>query len=256
MLLSLAVFVLTAPVVVEPEPVVLVEANYRSERVNSVLCHIIEASISRVRIEIVVPPGFPEAEESFDSMIARSEPFAAINGTYFDTKTFRPIGDIVSRGQRLHDGRMGTVLAITEDDVADIGRVPWGRTQNWDGYSSVLGCGPALMLDGAIDIDPTGERFQSDKVTMKTLRNGIGITLDGRIFLVQTRGSVDLPGLADIFLTLGCHEAMNLDAGASLAFYVDGRTLVRPSRKLTNVLVLYKRTSPEIEISVSRAGID
>lgn len=256
MVMAVLIYFLSAQVLteLEPEPVVGVAAAYRSETVNGVSCHIVEASLSMVRVEIVVPDGFPEAEEEFASMVSRSDPFAAINGTYFDTLTFRPIGDIVTRGQRLHDGRMGTVLAITKGNSADIRRVPWGRTQDWDGYSTVLGCGPALILDGVIDIDPAGERFQSEKVTMKTLRSGIGITLDDRIFLLQTRQSVDLPELAAIFESLGCHEAMNLDAGASLGFYADGKTYVRPSRKLTNVLVLYTKQPPDIQISVAKAG--
>ncbi len=247
MLLACVAFVLFSP----PPPLA---AEYRSERINGVPCHIVEASLSVVRVEIVVPPGFPNAEERFSSMVSRSEPFAAINGTYFDVNTFRPIGDIVTGGTKLYDGRMGTVLAITTDDRADIRRVPWGRTQNWRGYSTVLGCGPALLLDGVIDIDPEGERFQSRKVTMRTPRSGVGITLGDRIILLQTRSSVDLDELAEIFKALGCHEAMNLDAGASLAFHADGKTYQRPSRKLTNILVLYDESANGLLERAARAS--
>ncbi len=38
---------------------------------------------------------------------------------------------------------------------------------------------------------------------------------------------------------LGCVDAMNLDAGASLGMHVFGRTYVSPSRRLTNLFAVW-----------------
>ena len=49
---------------------------------------------------------------------------------------------------------------------------------------------------------------------------------------------------ARVMKALGCRDAMNLDAGASLAMSYRGRTLIRPGRNLTNLLAVYVDSRP------------
>jgi Phosphodiester glycosidase len=41
-----------------------------------------------------------------------------------------------------------------------------------------------------------------------------------------------------------CHEAMNLDGGASRALATNGKIIVPTGRKLTNVIVVYDAKNP------------
>lgn len=44
--------------------------------------------------------------------------------------------------------------------------------------------------------------------------------------------------------SFGCHEAMNLDGGASKALAANGKILVPAGRPLTNVIVVYDGKNP------------
>ena len=50
--------------------------------------------------------------------------------------------------------------------------------------------------------------------------------------------------------TLGCSQAMNLDAGTSTGFYCNGEMLATPGRWLTNAIVVH--TDGQLENSASR----
>ena len=159
----------------------------------------------------------------------------AITGTFFDTASLRPVGDIVQGGDVLYRGHMGTALALTADNEPFMRRVPFGRTQDWSGFDTVLSCGPALVLDGEVDVDATGEGFRDPSIFATTARVGVGFTADRRLLLVAT-GPLSFSGFARVMKELECTYAMNLDAGSSRALYYRGRTLIKPGRMLTNIL--------------------
>jgi exopolysaccharide biosynthesis protein len=195
----------------------------------------------RVKLDVQVAEGCPRAAEPFSTMVARSQPTIAINGSYFSKETLSPIGDIVCGGRKVHSGMMGTALAITEDNQAVIRRVKWGHAEDWSGYETVLGCGPALVLDGQEDVRPSKEGFRDPHVMGTTRRMGVGVTADNRLVIVTTLAPVSFQKWAAVMRSLGCRSAMNLDAGASLAMYYRGKTLIKPGRNLTNLLLVHVR---------------
>ncbi len=112
---------------------------------------------------------FPGTDQDALAIVRRDKAQIAINGAYFSMDTLRPIGDIVVDGLQRNYGGMGTVLAIAEDGIAIIQRVPRSKRIDWSRYempseeggepqvvrfTTVLGCGPALVLDGQVDVDP------------------------------------------------------------------------------------------------------
>jgi uncharacterized protein YigE (DUF2233 family) len=193
----------------------------------------------RVHVSVQTANGCPRAAESFEALLSRSRPVVAVNGSYFSKETLAPIGDIVVKGRVVHQGMMGTALAITSDNHAIIRRVRWGHAEDWSEYETVLGCGPALVLNGKIDVNPQGETFHDPHIMSSTRRMGVGITADGRLLIVNTLSSVTFHKWAEVMVALGCRDAMNLDAGASLAMHYRGRTLASPGRHLTNLLVVH-----------------
>jgi exopolysaccharide biosynthesis protein len=70
---------------------------------------------------------------------------------------------------------------------------------------------------------------------------GVGYNSAGKLLMVYCAKAVTFEKFAAIMKGLGCVEAMNLDGGASLAMWYGGKTLVKPGRRLTNLLVLERR---------------
>jgi len=197
----------------------------------------------RVRIDAMVANGFPGRAEPFESMVARAKPTIAINGAYFSKDTLLPIGDIVVNGEQMRKGMMGTAFAVTRDNQATIKRVVWGHAANWSGYNTVIACGPALVLNGKADVQPEAEGFRDPHVMGAARRMGIGLTADRRLLIVTTLAPVTFERWAAVMRALECQDAMNLDAGASLAMYYRGKTLIKPGRPLTNLLLVYVEES-------------
>ncbi|MBS1706968.1 MAG: phosphodiester glycosidase family protein [Armatimonadetes bacterium] len=212
-------------------------------KVEGAPCRVIEVNLdsSEVRVGVVVSYGFPDADQSFGEMVKISGATYAIDGAYFDKTTKHPIGDIVVDGKLLHKGLMGTALMIDPHNNVDIRRVERHRTQDWSDYETVLACGPALVLDGKIDVNFKEEGFRDPHVTGATQRMAVGYTQDKRLLMVHIRKAVTFAQEASIMNNLGCYEAMNLDGGASLAMFGKGKTHQEPGRKLTNLLAVWVR---------------
>ncbi len=196
----------------------------------------------RIVVRPEVCSHFPGGDEPFSHMIGRLHPFAAINGTYFSKATKAPIGDIVIGGKIVHQGMMGTAFALSDTGVPTIRRVIWGHATDWSGYPMVLACGPALVLNGQIDVQPEREGFHDPHIIGASPRMAVGYTKDNHLLLVKMSGGVTFAREALVMRRLGCIGAMNLDAGASLAMYYQGRYLARPGRRLTNLLCVYVRS--------------
>lgn len=210
-------------------------------RVGGVPVTTLRANLAMVQVKPIVAMGFPGADESFTSMIERARPIAAVNGAYFSTQTLLPIGDIVIGGQLVHSGRMGTALAFDQAGKPDIIRVQRHKTLRWEGYTDVLACGPALIIDGKIDVQHSEEGFRDPSVTGRSQRMAIGYTQNGKLVITWIKQSVTFDEAAKVMKDLGCHEAMNLDAGASLAMAYNAKVIKAPGRKLTNILGLWIR---------------
>lgn len=215
-------------------------------KAEGVECRVISVDLKSpsVRVTVLTARGFPGTAEPFGTLLARHKPTIAVNGAYFSKATLRPIGDIVANGELLHKGLKGTALAITRENEAVIRRVQPNKTQDWSAYTTVLACGPALVLNNELDVLVTDEGFSDPHILGAQTRMGVGLTADGRLLIVNTMRPVTFPQWARVMKSLGCRDAMNLDAGASLAMSYRGRTLVRPGRNLTNLLAVYVDSRP------------
>lgn len=232
----LACLLLSAPL--QSEPTVHYQRTIQKAKLE-----IIQADLTDPRIEagVELAEDFPKGDQPFAEMVKRPGIIAAVNGAYFDKGTKKPIGDIWVDGELKNFGAMGTALCIKEDGTLDIRRVVRHKRVDWSEFKTVLACGPALVLDGAVDVDYQGEGFRDPHVTGSTSRMGVGYTKAGKLLMVYCPKSVTFTEFAGIMLELGCHEAMNLDAGASLAMWRKGKTIRKAGRELTNLLVIRER---------------
>lgn len=184
------------------------------------------------------------SSEPFRRMIERSHPAVAVTGTFFSLDNLKPVGDIVINGTLAYFGGMGTALAITPGNHADMITVEWGRHHDWSGYNTVVACGPRLLKDGVVTLDPRAERFKDEHMLAPNSRIAVGITGNNKLIFAMTRDRIYLGRLAKVMKSLGCMQAMNLDAGASTGFYCNGEMFASPGRWLTNAIVVHTNGQP------------
>lgn len=179
------------------------------------------------------------SSESFGSMIHRVKPVAAITGTFFCTRSLMPTGDIVVEGNRIHTGSLGTGVCITPDNKVRFVPYSAGHKSGWEGYDTVLCAGPTLVVGGAMRLSPRDQGFRDPALFGAKRRTAVGVTAGNKLLLVAVDKPVQLRTLAKIMIHLGAVDAVDLDGGSSTALHYNGRTVSRPGRSLTNLLVVY-----------------
>jgi hypothetical protein len=215
--------------------------SYARRSVAGVALHVVTVDLNDPRV-IVAPAlarGGSGRAESFPSFIARLQPVAAINGTFFSKTSLRPVGDIVAGGKLIHFGGMGTAVAFASAGV-DVIRLPHSRRVDWQSYRAALAAGPLLVWDGFAKPAPGGEGFGDPHVFASAApRSALGITRSNKLLLVTTARGTSLGKLARAMRDLGAVYAVNLDGGSSVGLWYRGRALTAPRRNLTNVLCVY-----------------
>lgn len=215
-------------------------------RVSGVTLNVVTADLSQpdVRVVTAAARGYPYRAESFSSLVARTQPAAAINGTYFGTSDLGLVGDLVVEGRAIYLGRVGTALALTQEGQARFVNMHVGRQTGWQGYRSVVCAGPRLIMDGQSILSPRDEGFSDPHVLGRARRSALGVTRDNKLLLVTTAGSVSLGQLARALSALRAYWAINLDGGTSSALYYRGHVITAPGRRLTNWILVYD--SPQL----------
>ena len=201
----------------------------------------VDLNDSNIKVSAVMARHGNGTSEPFRQMIERANPNVAVTGTFFSLNDLQPVGDIVIDGSLVHFGGMGTALCITPGNHAEMVTCEWGRHHDWSPYDFVVACGPRLLRNGRVVLDPHSERFHDTHMLAPNSRIAVGITRGNTLFFAMTHEPIYLGRLARVMRSLGATDAMNLDAGTSTGFYYNGATLAKPGRKLTNMIVVYGR---------------
>ena len=194
--------------------------------------------------------GSTSGDEPFEKMVKRLHAAAVINGTYFskdDEK--RVMGNMVRDGALIKFSqweRGGTTFSLAAGNRpalitggVDTAPAPWNRS--WLAVTA----GPRLLRNGVTWCRPEAEAFKDPHVLGEAGRSALGFDRAGkRLHLVSFDANVSLTKAAEVMRAIGCHEAMNLDGGASRSLAVGGRVVVPAGRSLTNVLAFYDRRFP------------
>ncbi|MCL6475555.1 MAG: phosphodiester glycosidase family protein [Firmicutes bacterium] len=178
--------------------------------------------------------------EPLESMVARARPTAAVTGTFFGTRSYLPVGDIVIEGRMVHFGGIGTALCITPDNQVEFVDVQRNRREDWSAYNFVIRSGPRLVRAGRIGVYPRAEGFRDRNLLRPAWRLAVGLTRENHLLFVGTRKPITLRQMALVMHRLGCVDAINLDAGSSTGMYYRGQILMRPLRRLTNLVLVYE----------------
>jgi len=206
--------------------------------------HVVTVNLAdaETRVSVALAHGGKGEGESFKSIVNRARPKAAITGTFFDTRTLIPTGDIAVFGSVVHTGCIGAALCIDPNNRASIVSMPTGRKSNWAGYETVLCGGPMLVMRGKPSVSLERDGF-GRSLRMPATRTAVGITRAGKLLLVAINRKTSLSKMANVMASLGAVDALSLDGGSSTGFYADGRYFANPPRRLTNVLVVYSKSA-------------
>lgn len=203
-------------------------------------------------LQMVLPKDAPYANsreisfghENFDVTLKKHPCAVAINGTFFSKDDEeRVMGNMVSEGKILKYSQWedyGTTLGLRTDNVPEMITARAEGQPDWSKHWFSLTCGPRLLKQGELWVNPDQEGFMDSHVLGVGPRAAIGYDKAGeKLFIVNFLRGLSLTEEAKLMKAIGCHEAMNLDGGASKALAYDGKIIMKAGRGLTNVLVVY-----------------
>lgn len=225
---------------IEGDPVVT-DSSYQSENIHVVVNHVEENGLIYNVADIYLRDleylrsglggdGFRAATEQIGDMSARLDAVVAISGDHYGA---RQEGPVVRNGLLYRETPFEDVCILTNEgemitcsaDEFDIESVK--ETGAWQIWSF----GPALLDDGR----PKTEFVSS--VTRANPRSAIGCVEPGHYVFVQVDGRIDasrgmtMEELSQLFASLGCTAAYNLDGGQSAGFTFMGKLWSYPYRR-------------------------
>jgi uncharacterized protein YigE (DUF2233 family) len=227
------------------KPVTAAAVAYRKVIARGVPLHIVQVDPRnpRVRVAVAAAAHGIGYRDDWSRIIDRVRPAAAITGTYFCTTSALPVGSSVLDGRTLYQGQVGTAFTFTPTQGARLVACRPGSRNDWSGFDTVLCAGPRLLTGGRVILQPSGEGFRDPAIFARKRRTAVAMTRHGKLLFIAVEKPVRLRTLARALQAIRAVDAMCLDGGASAGLYHQGRTRVKPGRRLTNLLVIYDSAS-------------
>lgn len=114
------------------------------------------------------------------------------------------------------------------DATFPVGGTIWNVT-------TAIGGSPVLVVNGIKQVSASEELIEVNN-GVREPRTAVGYTAEGKVIFLVVEGrnpeisnGVTLDELAEIMVSIGCKEALNLDGGGSSAMQILGQNTVRPS---------------------------
>ncbi|MBO1053846.1 MAG: phosphodiester glycosidase family protein [Dolichospermum sp. DET73] len=188
-------------------------------------------------------------DEEFSKLVARYKAAVVANGTFFAKNPQKTVmGNMVAGGNFVKYSRwenFGTTLGLGVGNKPEMVTARIDGKPEWNKHWFSLTCGPRLLRQGEIRLNPRIEGFKDPAVLGNSARTAIGFTQDGtKLILANFEINLTLQQEAEAMKAIGCYEAMNLDGGASRALANKTNIIVPAGRPLTNVIVIYDVTNP------------
>ncbi len=226
--------------------------TYQKVKVGHVRAYVVTADLNsdRVALDLYVASHHPSnrsfPHETFHFMVGKTQPTAAINGTYYDTRTFIPVGTLAADGQMFQMGSHGTAVCFDKSNQVGFYKIRDLKNFPWKSYKVVLSTGPTLVQNGHTHVYPSLERFHDPALFRPASRSALGITRNRKLLLVSVRTPIRLRDMAWIMKSLGAEHAIALDGGSSTALYYRGKIVVRPARMMTNIFLIYEQKEARV----------
>lgn len=192
---------------------------------------VIEVDLDKeIKIEIpYVTEGFIKTSEA----ATNDKASAAINGSYFDTKTGGSTVFFKNKNRTINETkdkfshfRENAGFAIDTSGKVSIIKRPSAGWQSLD-IETILTSGP-LLIQRAKKAEQLNKKFNTNRHP----RTAIGVTADNHLIATVVDGrnaeaqGMSIEELSTLMQTLGCIDAMNLDGGGSSTAWVKGLGVV------------------------------
>jgi len=114
---------------------------------------------------------------------------------------------------------------------------PYIKNKKWK-MQTAIGGGPVLVHDGKVRITNKEEIMFVSGENDRHPRTAMGYTKEGKLIFLMTEGrnpgiaeGMTLRQQAEVLISLGCVEALNLDGGGSSCLLINGKETIKPSDK-------------------------
>lgn len=214
--------------------------EYQAVRWNRFLFHTVSVDLTSEKVQPAVVHG-PRLQSAWD-MIRDDEPVVAITGTFFNTTSAYPVGDVVIEGRMTAEGQRGSVIGVTWLGEVEIFDAPFQQAVDWSRYRFALRGALRVVTDGRVNPNPLAQQFRDPRLTARAQRCAIGTTQDGRLVVMATPHAVTLTELGKAMVHVGIRQGISMDGGSSACLIYRGVTKVRPGRKLSNMFVVHERS--------------
>lgn len=176
------------------------------------------------------------------SFIAREQPVVAITGTFFNLRSQQPVADLLVDGHLVAQGSRGTAIGIDYAGAVSIFDLPYRVHADWSAYQFGLRGAIRVVTGGVVQPNPKAQSFRDPRLWGRAARVGIGLTSSGKLVIVATKGAITLSHLGKAMRSRGVRNGVSLDGGTSSCMYYNGAMLVSPGRRLSNMLVVTRRS--------------
>lgn len=171
-------------------------------------------------------------------LVSRSQPIAAITGTFFAPQNGVPVADVMVDGKLVARGNRGSILGVTDSGEIVIADKGFRRKFDWTGIKHGLRGAVRLISNGKVAPNPRAQRFRDPRIWGRAARTGVGIDYRGRLVMVATRQNVTLSELGRAMKKKGVMDAVSLDGGGSTCLYYNGKMVVPTGRRLSTMFVI------------------
>lgn len=213
---------------------------YESFKLGKAVYHTVRANlkIDQVTVETQYAPRLTGSW----SMIGRTQPVAAITGTFFAYENHQPVADVIVDGELVASGHRGTALAVDWFGRVHIFDAGFRQPVDWFPYRYALRGTVRLVKDGDVCPNPRAQAFRDSRIWGRAARTAVGLTKEGKLVLMATPNSVTLTELGKAMVSRGVKQAVSLDGGGSTMLYYRGSMVVSPNRPLSTMLILHERS--------------
>lgn len=176
------------------------------------------------------------------NMIEKTQPIAAITGTFFAFENQKPVADVVINGEQKATGYRGSILAIDWYGKVSIQNGITRKPFDYLAYRYAMRGGVRVVDKGVIKPNPRAQGFTDPAIWGSAARTGVGITKTGKIILAATTNRVTLSTLGKALKSQGAVDAVSLDGGGSTMLYFNGDLKISTSRGLCNLFLIEKKS--------------
>lgn len=174
-------------------------------------------------------------------LVNREMPVVAITGTFYGLKSQTPVADVLVEGQLVAYRNRGSGVGMRHDGSVSLFDTRFKQPFDWSEYQYGLRGAVRVVSRGIVQPNPKAQRFTDSGIWGTAARTGLGMTKKGKLVLIATSGKVTLSQLGKAMKSKGVTEGISLDGGSSTCFYYNGKMVISPARRLSNMLVITRR---------------